>query len=179
MVSSSSPCSQISWMAQHLLSKTHAAASLLLAPWREAISFQANCQDLALKGWRNHGIPEGQLASLSSNPSLPAPSRAAQKKAPTIQKSLVGLTSSAFSAWILLPCPKVVAALGMDGWGGMWKQLLCRYSCCGAAPKIPAQINTPVTPSFVKQAFEHLLWGLKLDCFWSWNTPMEKSCVIL
>lgn len=102
-------------------------------------------------------MPEGQLASLSSNPRLPAPSRAAEKKAPyspeitggTHQPSVPSLNAAALS--------DSGGCLG-HGWMGrdvqtaaVWIQLLWS-STQNASPE-----QHPDHPLCRKQAFKHLL----------------------
>lgn len=129
-----------------LHSKTHWAAALLLAQGCKAISLGSLRME---ESW----MAEGQLTILSSNPMLPASytRKAAQWKVScypeipgcTHQPSIPSLKAAVLS--------QSGGCLGQGQLGRDVEWLLCPYTCFGAAPKAPAQINSPVTPSFVNR----------------------------
>lgn len=153
---------------------------LLLCYWH--CGAEQSVSKLTDKTWlsKDGGIMGCQKDNWQVCPQVPGflhPGGQHRKKPPSIQKSLVGLTSLAFPAWmLLLHCLKAVAAFGVDEWGGMWKQLLCQYSCFGMALRIPGHINSPLTP--FKTSFWAPALRSKMGLFWTWNTPMEESCML-
>lgn len=63
--------------------------------------------------------------------------------------------------------------LGRDvGTAAVWVQLLW------SGTQNPSPDQHPGLPLLHKHAFEHLLWCLKWDCPWTWNTPIEESCML-